>query len=71
MDEIEMLEVFSNNLKKLMKENDIDQKKLACNIGVTQSTISRYLNGQRLPSVYMLLRLSEELCCSMDDFFEY
>lgn len=47
-------------LKRLRKEQALTQVRLGEKIGVTNKTISRWKNGEYLPSVDMLKVLSEE-----------
>lgn len=70
MDELELLELFSKNLKQLMKENNVTQEDLANDIGVDRSMISRYTTGQSIPSFLTVIRMSEALFCSLDDFIK-
>ena len=68
MKEIELLELFSKNLKRMMQEDNITQKYLAYKIGVDQSMISRYLTGQSIPSFLTIVKIADVLFCSLDDF---
>lgn len=70
MSEIELLELFSKNLKQLMKEENINQNELADEIGVSQTMISRYISGQCMPSFLTVVKMSEALFCSLDDFIK-
>lgn len=65
-----ILELISKNLKRLMKEENINQPKLGLETGLSQPTISKYLSGTMMPSVPALVRMSEALFCSLDDFLE-
>ena len=68
MNEERLLEIFSKNLRELMKENNINQKDLAYETGIDQSRISRYMAGKSMPSFFTVVKLSEVLFCSLDDF---
>lgn len=68
MSEIELLQLFSTNLRELMKEEKITQEDLANEIGIDQSMISRYVNGQSLPSLLTTIKIADVLFCSLDDF---
>lgn len=68
MSEITILRLFSKNLTRMMKEDEITQEELAKAIGVSQAMISKYITGQCMPSFFTIVRISDELCCSLDDF---
>lgn len=68
MNELELLELFSKNLKRMMEEDNIKQEDLANEIGVDQSMISRYINSQSMPSFLTVVRLSDALFCSTEEF---
>lgn len=54
-------------ISELRRENKITQEELGEKIGVTNKTISRWENGNYLPSVEMLQRLSNELSVSINE----
>lgn len=68
MNETELLKIFSKNLKRMMKEDNMREEDLANKIGVTQSTISRYVNGQSLPGFITAAKIADVLFCSLDEF---
>lgn len=74
MSEKEFLDIFSDNLRDLMNELEIGQNELARALGVKHSTISRYLNKQRLPSLMMFVNICIALECNPDELvpmYEY
>lgn len=70
MSEIEILKRFSKNLREMLKENDMKQEELANEIGVSQQTVSRYVNEQSMPSILTMVKISEVLFCSIDDLLD-
>ena len=68
MSELELLELFSRNLKKMMKEDHMKEECLADETGISQSMISRYVNGQSMPSFLTVVKIADVLFCSLDDF---
>lgn len=58
------------NIRPLRKRKSLKQKELACRIGVTNSYLCQIEKGIRTPSLDVLLRLSDELGCKIDDMFE-
>ena len=62
--EYEWMEIFSNNLKALMDESGITQAELAKESGLTEASISRYLNKKRMPSVSALSNIAHVFPCA-------
>lgn len=77
MSEKEWMHIFAGNLNSLMEESHMTQQQLSRATGITQSTISRYLNEQCMPSVNALVNIAyvfplaniEDLLC-FDDLIE-
>lgn len=67
MNEKEFAREFGMRLNKLMIGKGVTQQELALSIGVNQGTISRYLNGKKLPSFYKIYKIAECLGCSVDE----
>lgn len=53
--------IFSKNLKSALKEKHMTQSELATRTGVTESAISRYVNGSRMPNIGNLYFLAVAL----------
>ncbi|MBO5318994.1 MAG: helix-turn-helix transcriptional regulator [Ruminococcus sp.] len=60
---------FLRVVKKKM--GDMTQKEFANELGITEATLSRYLTGQREPSLSMIVRMSEVLKCTTDDLLKF
>ena len=45
-------------LNAYMQEKSISQRQLAITLGISESTISRYLSGARVPNKNIMLKLS-------------
>lgn len=54
------------NLRKLRESRNINQLKLAMDIGITQKSISKYENDTAFPSKEVLIKLANYLNCSVD-----
>ena len=65
--ELEFIKEFSYNLKDAMREYDITQEELAEYSGFSQSTISRYLKGECMPSLKAICNLCCVFECEMSD----
>ena len=61
-----MQEMFIKRLVILMEEHNISQVDLAKEIGITNVTISRYLNGTRSPRIEIVVRLAQFFHVSSD-----
>lgn len=48
------------------REHKITQKQLAELTGLTEAGISRYISGQRLPRIDILLKIADALSCTLD-----
>lgn len=54
------------NLRLIREKRNINQLKLALEVGVTQESISKYENDTAFPSKDVLIKLSDYLNCSID-----
>ncbi|REI16790.1 helix-turn-helix domain-containing protein [Staphylococcus felis] len=59
MEENQVRKNLSDNLKRLMKEHNIDQKELAEAIGVSQPTISNWLKQTKYPRIKKIQDLAD------------
>lgn len=55
--EYELLDIFADNLRDVMKEMGISKSELAREIYTSRSTITRILNKERMPSVPTLVNI--------------
>ncbi len=53
-------------LKKIRKERNLNQLKVALDLNISREALSHYENGKRSPDVDMLLRLSDYFGVSID-----
>lgn len=67
MSEVEFLDIFADNLRDLMEELGVSQNKLAKEIGISKSVVSRYLNKQIIPSLPTFINICVALDCRPDD----
>lgn len=54
------------NLRKIREKRNINQLKIAMNIGITQESISKYETGNAFPSKEILIKLADYFNCSID-----
>ena len=60
------METLIDNIREFMEKRHMNQKELALRAGVTEASISRYLNGKRRMSVETLFHISIALGTTMD-----
>lgn len=68
---MEWIETFRINLIELMQERGYTQRDLAESTGLGEGTISRYLNGMRMPTVKSIVNLSYELGVDVADLVDF
>ena len=61
--------MFHEKLKRIRKERKLSQKEVADFLNISTQSISKWENGDALPSIEFLPRLSALFECSIDDFF--
>lgn len=59
---------FRLKLRQLMDEKGMTQRELADKLYVSEATISKYISGELMPSVRMVINISYELNVSIDSF---
>ena len=62
---------FSKILRKQISSKNITQYELANKLGVSEMTISRYVTGRCLPSVYIINKLVRALNCKPEDLYPH
>lgn len=60
------MSIFSERISELMKINRLSQKELAAKVGVTESAMSYYVNGDRTPRSDVLARIAGALNTTTD-----
>ena len=58
---------FNDNLRSVMKQRGISQKWLAEHSGLTEATISRYINSVNVPSADNVKKIADALSIGADD----
>lgn len=71
MSKIEWMEMFGDNLKSLLDEKKISQQGFAQELGISESTVSNYILGKRMPDVRMILKISYILDCDLYDLIDF
>lgn len=59
-------EIFISRLDQARKEKGLTQRELANRVGVTEVSMSRYVNGARVPKGPIVVNIAKELGVSVD-----
>lgn len=70
MSEMEWLRSFSEKLKKILDDYEMTQEELAIEADISQGTISRYLNCERMPSIKSIINIAYVLDCDLDELID-
>ena len=71
MSESEWLMFFSDSLLSIMKDRRMSQRELAERSGISDGTISKYINGIQIPKITALVNIALALDCSIDDLAQF
>lgn len=61
---------MENNLKWIIIKNDMTQKELAEQLGVSPQHLNNWVNGRTVPKLKTLLRMSRILNCTINDIYD-
>jgi transcriptional regulator with XRE-family HTH domain len=65
-----MTRSITYRIKQILKEKNISQKQLSEITGITESAISRYIKGDRVPRGANLVKISKALETTTDDLLK-
>ena len=71
MSVVEWIEIFGDNLSENLKDWGGSQEDLAYCVGTSQSSISSYVNKERIPSLKTALNMSYEFGLTLDEFIDF
>ena len=71
MSQQEWLDIFGDNLVSILEEQRISQKELSRLTGLSESTISRYINKLQMPNMRAIINISYALNWSLEDMLNY
>ena len=66
---VETLKKFSNNLRRVMLEQNVTGAKLAEHLGIHKSSVSQWMNGINFPSPDTLSKISKYLQVSINELY--
>lgn len=61
-----MIDIFTKRLNQTLQKQNITQKQLSELTGITEQSISRYVNGSRTPGTPELIKIADALDVSID-----
>ena len=70
MDEYKLLHDFGRNLKDLLDDSFMSQRELAEETGINESTISRYIAGECMPSLKNIVSIMIALECEFNELVD-
>lgn len=62
---------YNENLRKIREELNLTQKDFAERIGYNFRTVSNWELGFRVPSIFVIKKISKEFSISLDDLFDF
>lgn len=71
MSEKEWLEIFGDNLPSILEEYGLSQRDLADEIGISESTISKYINKKQMPSIKVIVNIVYALGIEFDELIDF
>src|SRR5690625_7403346 len=63
-------EIFSKNLKKLIEKRGIDQRILADYLGISEMSVSNWVNGNKYPRIGNIQKMADYLGVKKSDLIE-
>lgn len=70
MTELELMKNFGNNLKEILEDSWMTQKELSEETGLSESMISYYIHGKRMPNMKNIINIALALDCELNELIE-
>lgn len=67
MSEYEFIDIFADNLRDIMYDENMSQSELAKRALLDRTTVNRYLSKERMPSLKAVVNMAHVLNCSIED----
>ncbi|WP_031557852.1 helix-turn-helix domain-containing protein [Lachnospira multipara] len=65
-----MSRVITNKIGEILRKQGITQKQLSVDTGITESAISRYIKGERVPREENLMKIAKALGITTDELLD-
>ena len=60
---------MNNNIEKYLNENHMNQRELSRKSGISETSISRYIKGIRIPNAIDAITIANCLNCTVEDLY--
>ena len=67
MTELQLMRDIGENIEMFLEDSNMSQSQLAKEVGISKSTISRYINGEMMPTLKTLINIAYVLLCDVGD----
>lgn len=71
MSEVEWMDIFGDNLRDILKEQNMSRRELAKVLGISEATVSRYINKKQMPTMEVIVNMAYELSISIDELIDF
>lgn len=71
MSELEWMNIFSNNLMSILIERGMTQRDLSDESLISESTISRYIHKQQMPSLRAIINIAYSLDIDVGELIDF
>lgn len=71
MTELEWLDIFSNNLIDILKDQRMTQRDLADAAGLSEGMVSSIINKQKMPGIKTIINMSHALDIDVDELVDF
>lgn len=71
MSEVEWIDIFGDNLRDILKEQNMSRRELAQVLDLSEATISNYINKKQMPTMEVIVNMAYELSMSIDELIDF
>lgn len=71
MSEVEWMDIFGDNLRDILKEQNMSRRELAQVLDLSEATISNYINKKQMPTMEVVVNMAYELSMSIDELIDF
>lgn len=71
MPEVEWMDIFGDNLRDILKEQNMSRRELAQVLDISEATVSRYINKKQMPTMEVIVNMAYELSISIDELIDF
>lgn len=71
LDEDLYIDELARRIRKKLRLRGMSQEDLAAEANISRVSLSRYMNGRAMPSVYIVAKLARALRCSLTDLADF